>query len=74
MSFFRLLLCKQGVLIMVINSVFGEYCTNELIYAAFRGDIEGLEDCILEGKLDINDTDDSGYTALDYAIERRTKL
>lgn len=58
---------------MIINSPFGEYQTNDLIHAAYRGDIMDVENYISEGEIAINDTDDSGCTALDYAIHRRDK-
>ncbi len=54
---------------MMIDSVFGEFNTNDLIYAAYKGDILDVEHYISVGEFDINDTDDSSYTAMDYAIE-----
>lgn len=58
---------------MVINSPFGEFCTNNLIHSAYVGSIEDVENYILEGEIDINDRDDSGCMALDYAIEQKDK-
>jgi ankyrin repeat protein len=58
---------------MIINSPFGEYQTNNLIHAAYKGDVMDVENYILEGEIDINDTDDSGCTALDYAIDKKDK-
>lgn len=53
----------------MIDSVFGEFHTNCLIHAAYSDDILDVENYILEEEIDVNDTDDAGYTALDYAIE-----
>lgn len=57
---------------ITINSPFGEYQTNDLIHAAYRGDIMDVENYILED-VAMNDTDDSGCSALDYAIDRKDK-
>ena len=58
---------------ITINSPFGEFCTNDLIHSTYVGNIDDVEHYILEGEIDINDTDDAGYTALDYAIDRKDK-
>jgi len=53
---------------MMFETVYGEFYTNALIHAAYCDDILDVEDSILEGEIDVNDTDDAGYTALDHAV------